>query len=87
MIIEWPNRNAWTGGYNGTNPHPVNWANGYTGLLWSDWEIYNGQKYERLANFEWSIWPDPITNGIRVIGLLILILIFIAILVTVNIRK
>ena len=40
MIIEWPNRNAWTGGYNGTNPHPVNWANGYTGLLWSDWEIY-----------------------------------------------
>ena len=87
MIIECPNRLAWSGGYNKNNTHPVNCAPGYDGLLWSDCKLFEGEKYERLSDFQWSVCPNPVTNGIRVVGLLILILIFIGILVTVNIRK
>ena len=86
-VVEWPNNSAWLGGYNDTDSFPVFWDIGYGGVLWSECQIYNNEKYERLTDFQWSQWPNPVTNGIRVVGLIIAILLFIAVLITINIKK
>lgn len=44
MIVEWPNINACLGGYNATASPPVFWEKGYTGLLCSEWAIYEDTK-------------------------------------------
>ena len=86
-VVEWPNNSAWLGGYNDTDSFPVFWDIGYGGVLWSECQIYNNEKYERLTDFQCSQWPNPVTNGIRVVGLIIAILLFIAVLITINIKK
>ena len=87
FIAECPNEDACLGGYNTLSEHPVYCEQGYDGYLWSDWVKVNNDKYERLADFEWSKWPDPVLNAIRVVGVAILIIIFMVGLIVVNIRK
>ena len=87
FIVECPNINAWLGGFNDTYNNPVFWETGYGGILWSEWQIIEDLKYERLTDFQCSPCPNPVTNAIRVVGLIVVILIFIAALITVNIKK
>ena len=47
----------------------------------------NGEKYERLSNYECSKCPDPIMNGLRIAGLLALVSAFFIIMVVIGIKK
>ena len=80
-IMEWPNADACLGGYNNQSAHPVYWATGYEGLLWDEWVENNNEKYERITDNQWSKWPDPGLNLLRIIGFGILILIFLIIMI------
>ena len=86
-IAEWLYKDACQGGYSEENEHPVNCSEGYSGILWNDWQILNGFKYERVSDYQCERWPNPIYNGVRVIGLLLLVFIFLMILIIINIRK
>ena len=66
---------------------PVNWKEGYAGNLWTDWVITNGQKYEKVSDYSWQKWPDPVLNTIRVSGLFLLVFAFIVWIIVVNVRK
>ena len=87
VAVECPNPDAWKGGYSSDDNNPSPCAPGYKGFLWSNWDIVDGEKYERFAEFEWSKCPDPALNIIRVLGLGLLVVGFIAVLIIVNIRK
>ena len=71
-IVEWIYDKAWDGGYVDQEDSPVNWATGYTGILWNECQIINGTKYSKVSDSECSKWPNPILNAIQVIGLIIL---------------
>ena len=80
FIVLWQNEDAWKGGYNTTNIYPVNWENGYTGILWSKWTNYNGDRYEKSSNSQWIKWAPQIVIYIRLFGIgivFILIILFI----------
>ena len=80
-IIEWPNAEAWLGGYNPNSTHPVYCADGYEGLLWNEWIVIGDQKYERISDNQCSKCPDPTLNFIRIMGFGVLILIFLIIMI------
>ena len=86
-IVEWIYAKAWDGGYVDQEDAPVNWATGYTGILWNEWQIANGTKYSKVSDFECSKWPSPVYNAIRIIGLIILVFMFIFLMIIVNIHK
>ena len=86
-IAEWLYKDACKGGFSDDNEHPVNCSEGYSGILWNDCQILNGVKYERVSDYQCEKWPNPIYNGIRVIGLLLLVFIFLMVLIIINIRK
>ena len=86
-IVEWIYDKAWDGGYVDQENAPVNWATGYTGILWNEWQIANGIKYSKVSDFECSKWPSPVYNAIRVAGLAILVFAFIFLITFVNIHK
>ena len=86
-IVEWIYDKAWDGGYVDQEDAPVNWATGYTGILWNEWQIANGTKYSKVSDFECSKWPSPVYNAIRVVGLIIIVLMFVFLIIIVNIRK
>ena len=86
-IIEWPRKDSCLGKYVKDSENPSEWAAGYTGLLCTDCSIRKGIKYQPLSNFEWSKWPNPILNVIRVAGAITIALMFISAIVVVNIRK
>ena len=86
-LVEWPNKQAWTGGYVDSMMFPQTCNDGYSGNLWSDWVLVNGTKYERTGEFECSKCPDPLMNALRVIGVLLLAFIFLMLLIAINIRK
>ena len=86
-IAEWLYKDACKGGFSDDNEHPVNCSEGYSGILWNDCQILNGVKYERISDYQCEKWPNPIYNGIRVIGLLLLVFIFLMVLIIINIRK
>ena len=65
-IIEWLYDKAWDGGYVDQEEAPINWATGYTGILWNECQIVNGTKYSKVSDFECSKWPSPAYNAIRV---------------------
>ena len=87
FIPEWINKDAWLGGYDDNSKHPVNWEEGYDGILWSQCKISNGVKYEKINDFEWRKWPDPVLNSIRVIGLFLLVFSFFMVLIIINVKK
>ena len=80
-IIEWPNADAWLGGYNPNSTYPVYCADGYEGLLWNEWVVTGDQKYERISDNQCSKCPDPTLNFIRIMGFGVLILIFLIIMI------
>ena len=86
-IIECLRESAWQGGYQENQEHPVRWASGYEGVLCTECQIINGQKYERLTNFECSKCPDILLNALRIAGLILLVSIFFIVLIVVAIRK
>ena len=55
--------------------------------MWSSWIFVNRTKYERNSSFEWSKWPNPIYNIIRLLGFIILISLFFIIMIIVGIKK
>ena len=80
-IIEWPNEDAWLGGYNETSTYPVFWADGYEGLLWNECITVGNEKYERISDNQWSKCPDPSLNFLRIVGFGVLVLIFLIIMI------
>jgi len=78
---------AWVGEYHPENEYPVRCTDGYAGILWTKCVIKDGQKYERLANFECSRCPNLIYNSLRLLGLIILVSTFFIIVIIVNVRK
>ena len=87
LFYEWLLPAAWNGGYNETSTYPVNWAVGYEGILWAQCTLINNEKYERVGNYEWAKWPDPILNALKVVGLLLIVLLFLVIQIIMNLRK
>ena len=86
-IAECLTKDACKGGYSDENDHPVNCSEGYSGVLWNDWQILHGVKYQRVSDYQWEKWPNSVYNGIRVIGLLLFVFTFLMILILINIRK
>jgi hypothetical protein len=86
-IIEWINKDACKGGYHPNNEHPVECKAGYKGILCSEWDIKDGEKYQKVSDYEWEKCPSIVVNSIRVIGLGILVFIFFMILIAINVRK
>jgi len=86
-MIEWLREEAWEGGYYPEHQYPVKCQKGYKGVLCTDWIVSNGEKYERLANYEWSKCPDPVMNAIRILGLVCLVSSFMIIMVIIGIKK
>ena len=86
-IVKWLRSDACLGGYHPENYYPVQCEAGYSGVLWTSWEIVDGNKYQLLANFVCSKCPHPVLNALRVIGLSILVLMFLSLVIIVNIRK
>ena len=86
-IIECLNEESCLGGYNENQEMPIFCAEGYTGLLCSECTILDGAKYERTTNFICSKCPDPVLNGIRLVGIGLLICIFLCLLIAINIKK
>ena len=80
IIVQWPNSNAWNGGYNTTSTYPVNCATGYQSILCAKWMKDGDTKYEKVSNFQCTKWAAPIVIYIRVIGMMvafILVILFI----------
>jgi hypothetical protein len=86
-IIECIIEDACEGGYNTTNENPVNWAEGYKGVLCTECQITDTAKYQRFNDFECQKCPNMIVNAIRVIGVLIFVFIFFMTVIIINVRK
>jgi predicted outer membrane repeat protein len=86
-IVECPRKEAWLGGYSLENEHPVNCKKGYGGYLWTEWQIVDGVKYQALSNFNWAKCPNQVLNALRIVGVILIILLFLALIIIVNIRK
>ena len=86
-MSEWIYADAWVGGYYPDNLYPVMWSDGYEGILWSTCINKGDEKYQRDSNFEWSKWPRPLYNILRIIGLILLVGLFFIIMIIVGIRK
>ena len=80
LIIQWPNKDAWSGGYNSTSKYPVNWGAGYKDILWSKWTKVDNDNYEKTSNYQCSKWPAIYVIYLRMFGtwaLFIFIIVFI----------
>ena len=80
LIIQWPNKDAWSGGYNNTSINPVNCEAGYKDILWSKWTKVDNDNYEKTSNFQCSKWPAIFVIYLRMFGswaLFIFIIVFI----------
>ena len=86
-IIECPNIDACKGGYHPNNLYPVEWTKGYKGVLWSEWDIIDGVKYQPLSDFQWSKCPNPTLNALRVFSVVLISFLFLLLLIYINLRK
>jgi predicted outer membrane repeat protein len=86
-IVECINKDACKGGFSPENEYPVNWSEGYKGILWSECIITNSKKYQKVNDFECQKCPNMAMNSIRVIGVCLLVFIFFMIIILINIRK
>ena len=86
-FYECMNPKACIGGFNENSTHPINWATGYEGVMCAKWIVNNDNKYENTGEYKWSKWPDPVLNIIRVIGLMILAILFFIIQIIIILRK
>ena len=78
---------AWLGGFHPENEHPVEWAEGYTGYLCSEWDFVNGEKYQKVNENQWTKWSNPAINAIKFIGVILAAFLFLMILIVLTIRK
>ena len=69
LIVQWPNKDAWSGGYNTTNIYPVNWGTGYSDIMWSKCTKVGNDNYEKISSFQWAKWSAPIIIYIRMLGI------------------
>ena len=86
-IVKWINPEACLGGFVDQEYAPVNWKEGYGGDLWTEWQLSNGAKFQRVSDFGWSKWPDMINNTLRVFGVGFVVFIFISCIIILNIKK
>jgi hypothetical protein len=86
-IIKCLYEDAWIGGYHPENENPVKWETGYGGVLCTQWQIIDGNKYERLSTFQWAKCPNLIYNTIRIFGLILLVCAFYITIIVVTVRK
>jgi hypothetical protein len=86
-IVECINKDACKGGYNPLNEYPVNWAEGYSGILWTDCQITESTKYQKFNDFECQKCPNMILNSIRIAGVGLVVFVFFMVLITINVRK
>ena len=85
-IVECLYKDSWLGGYFPENEHPVEWAEGYTGKLCSQW-IISPQKYEKVNDFQCQKWPSPFLNSVKVIAFILLVFSFFMVIIITNVRK
>jgi hypothetical protein len=78
---------AWLGEYHPENKYPVKWEKGYDGVLCTQWQIIDGQKYERLSNFQCAKCPNLAYNTMKIVGIAILICTFFIAVIVVTVRK
>lgn len=78
---------ACKGGYEPENEHPVKCKKGYKGHLWATWDIVDGHKYQSQPGFQCLKCPHPVLNIFRVLGVLLLIVLFMIATIIINIRK
>jgi hypothetical protein len=86
-IVECINKDACKGGYNPLNEYPVNWAEGYSGVLWTDCQITESTKYQKFNDFECQKCPNMVLNSVRIAGVGLVVFVFFMILITINVRK
>jgi hypothetical protein len=86
-IIKCINDNACDGGYTLANEYPVNWAEGYSGVLWTECQITSSTKYQKVNDFECRKCPNMAMNTIRVLGIGLLVFIFFMVIIIINVRK
>ncbi|CAI2377172.1 unnamed protein product [Moneuplotes crassus] len=86
-IVECINAEACPGGFSRNTLVPTKCATGYTGNLCSQCVITDSSKYERINDFECRKCPNPVTNAIQVIGVIILVFGFFVLLVVINVKK
>ena len=87
LIVEWLSPYACNGGYQLDNQNPVKWAAGYEGNLWSDWQVTEGKKYEKVGSNVWGECPDPILNAFRFTLFGTIIFILFMLIIVINVRK
>jgi hypothetical protein len=86
-IIECPRKGSCKGEYSEDSEFPVKCAHGYEGLLWAECQNSSSQKYERSSSFGWSKCPNLTLNIIRLVGIMLIILIFLTILIVMSVKK
>ena len=85
-IIEWLYSGAWNGGYFPNNEYPVAWAAGYTGILWNECQTLENTKYQKVSNYQWQEWPNPVYNALKITIITVLVFIFLMIIIIINIK-
>ena len=86
-ILNWPYLSSCLGGYVPENVHPVSWEKGYTSYLWAEWDIIDGNKYQKVSGGKWTKWPNPALNALKFIGVVLAAFIFLIIMIILILRK
>ncbi|CAI2380707.1 unnamed protein product [Moneuplotes crassus] len=86
-IIECILKEACEGGYYPENDYPVKCAPGYTGKLCSKCQIIDSHKYQKIDDFKCEVCPNPVTNALRIISLVLLMFGFFMMTIITNVRK
>jgi hypothetical protein len=86
-VVECIKKDAWEGGYFPKNEHPVQCKEGYGGILCSECQIVNGEKYQKVNDFECTKCMNPVLNALSVIAAMIIVFCFFMIMIVINVRK
>ena len=87
LVIEWIRKESCKGGFIEYSLYPVEWEQGYEGLLCSECVVNSEEKYERDSSFVCSKWPNLLINSIRIFGIMLAILIYLTYLIVINLKK
>jgi hypothetical protein len=86
-LYKWRNKEACLGQFMDREIHPTVWAKGYKGKLCKEWDIIEGEKYQRVGNSYWRKCPEPVENAIKVSFLILGVFIFLLILILINVNR
>ena len=87
LVIEWIRKDSCKGGYIEYSLYPVEWEQGYEGLLCSECVANSKEKYEIDNSFVCSKWPNLLINSIRISGIILAVLIYLTYLIAINLKK